>query len=95
MLKAPNKYHLKEFYFEELKGLIEEEFRNVWIFESILESEFELGRQLKQERARRGHVGITVGDRETILVGSMQVDVRSLHNTHSFAVLASGRRGEE
>ena len=45
-----NPYHIKEFYFEEMRDLLKEFFREAYIFENSLKSPFELGRQMKQQR---------------------------------------------
>jgi SAM-dependent methyltransferase len=80
-------YHIKEFYFEELRDLLKEFFREVYIFENSLESPFDLGRQMKQQRVARGAVGLNPEPVPSRTFGDHVVDLRHLHNTHSFLAL--------
>ena len=82
-----NLYHIKEFFFEELRDLLKEFFREVYIFENSLESSFELGRRMKQERVARGAFGLNPQHAPSATLGDHVVDLRHLHNTHSFLAL--------
>jgi SAM-dependent methyltransferase len=61
--KPTNPWHIKEFTFEELRDLLLEYFGDVRIFESSLPSRSRIGRSMKEDRVRRGAVGLdgTVG----------------------------------
>jgi ubiquinone/menaquinone biosynthesis C-methylase UbiE len=80
-------YHIKELYFEELRDLLKGFFREVYIFENSLESPFDLGRQMKQQRVARGAVGLNPEPVPSATLGDHVVDLRHLHNTHSFLAL--------
>lgn len=86
--KPRNRYHIKEFYYEELRDSLREFFREVHILENSLESPFERGRQMKQERVARGAIGLSLKAVPAATVGERTVDLRHLHNTHSFLALA-------
>jgi len=88
MAVPPNPYHVREFSFEELEALVGEFFADVHIFETLLEPPNDLGRQLRDERRRRGKVGLEPGAAQTIRLSDVTIDLRELHNTHSFMVLA-------
>jgi ubiquinone/menaquinone biosynthesis C-methylase UbiE len=86
-----NPFHEKEFYFVELRELLDAFFSWVVIFENTAESVSELGRQMRAERVARGDVGFEVGDLETSTFGDLVVDLRPLANTHSFVAIACDR----
>jgi 2-polyprenyl-3-methyl-5-hydroxy-6-metoxy-1,4-benzoquinol methylase len=83
-----NRYHVKEFYFEELRELLAEFFSTVLIIENTLESKLELGRELHADRLQRGAIGLRVGESTQLDFAGRTVDLRHLHNTHSFMALA-------
>jgi ubiquinone/menaquinone biosynthesis C-methylase UbiE len=83
-----NVYHVKEFFFEELRNLLQEFFRDVYIFENSLESSFELGRCMKQDRVARGAAGLMPPHAASAPLGGLVVDLSYLHNTHSFLALS-------
>ena len=85
-----NPYHVKEFYFEELRDLLAEFFSSVVIIENTEESEHELGRQLYASRLRRGAVGLRVSRTpQELEFAGRDVDLEKLHNRQSFVALAA------
>lgn len=86
--KSPNPYHIKEFYFEELRDLVAAHFSEVHIFENTLESGDPLGRQMKKQRRQNGVIGIERGDADAIRLGNRTISLTHLKNTHSFMVVA-------
>lgn len=86
--RSSNPFHEKEFYFEELRGLLQRFFGWVVILENTGESVSELGRRMRAERVARGAVGFETGDRETATFDDLEVDLRPLKNTLSFVALA-------
>ena len=87
--RPSNPFHTKEFYFSELRDLMSEHFASVLIFENTAESTSKEGRELRAARGARGELGLMVADRKTVPFARWEVDLRELHNTHSFVVLAS------
>lgn len=84
-----NEFHLHEFYYEDLEKMLKKYFDNVFIFENTFESESPAGLELKEDRRRRGKLGIMPGPgQETIMLGGRQVDLTHLNNTHSFMTLS-------
>jgi len=88
MDKPPNPYHIKEFYFEELRDLLRAHFASVHIFENSQTSDLEAGRQLRAARAARGAVGIDPAGASSVTLDGVAVDLQHMHNTHSFMALA-------
>ena len=86
--KSSNHFHIREFSFDELDSLIRKHFRSVHIFENMLESPSPMGRKMKEERRRKGRIGVERGARKSIRLGDRTVDLTHLHNTHSFVVIA-------
>lgn len=86
--KSSNLYHIKEFCFEELEELLNKYFRFVYIFENNLPSSIEAGRKLKEDRRRRGKIGIEPGTKSSISLGKLTVDLKNLNNSHSFMAIA-------
>ena len=86
--KSSNPFHIKEFSYEELEALLKSHFRSVYIFENTLESSSPVGRKMKEERRRKGKIGIEPGAAKSIQLRKLTVDLTHLHNTHSFTVLA-------
>ncbi len=80
--KSSNPYHLKEFFYEELKALLKKYFDSVYIFESSLPN------LLKDKRRLMGKIGIEPNTEDTIQLGKIKVNLEHLHNTHSFLVIA-------
>lgn len=85
-----NPFHVKEFYFGELRALLQECFEDILIFENTDESVSELGRRMRADRVARGELGIEARGRESIVFDDRAIDLRHLHNTHSFVALARG-----
>jgi 2-polyprenyl-3-methyl-5-hydroxy-6-metoxy-1,4-benzoquinol methylase len=86
--KSSNPFHMKEFYYEDLETLVKKYFRSVHIFENTLESPSDVGRMMKEERRRKGKIGLEPRAIKTIQLGKLRVNLTHLHNTHSFTVLA-------
>lgn len=89
MEATSNEFHPHEFYYEDLEAMLKRHFEHVFIFENTVESESELGRGMKEDRARRGKLGILPepGQRSIVLDGR-EVDLTYLNNTHSFMTLS-------
>jgi ubiquinone/menaquinone biosynthesis C-methylase UbiE len=87
-IESPNPFHLKEFYFEELRDLLLASFATVHLFENTLESEFAIGRQMKTARVARGAHGINWLGQSSIVLDGQSVNLEHMHNTHSFIALA-------
>jgi hypothetical protein len=64
-------------------------FGTVGIFEPLLPSKSPIGEAMKEERRRRGDVGLDGSVGGTIDIDGLTVDLTHLHNTHSFVELAS------
>ena len=83
-----NRYHVKEFYFEELRELLAE------FFSTVLDHREHTGEQARaRTRAsrgscQRGAIGLRVGETTQLDFAGRTVDLRYLHNTHSFIALA-------
>jgi len=92
MLRRPNPFHLIEFDYDMLDGLLRQHFAEVAIFETLYAGTLPTQR-LKSERRVRERIGIeAVGDRQ-IQLGPRLVDLTHRQNSHSFIALAWGRRG--
>ena len=70
-----------------MRDLLKEFFSEVYVFENSLESPFELGRRMKQERVAHGAVGLNLGPVPSATLGDHVVDLRHLQNTYSFLAL--------
>jgi 2-polyprenyl-3-methyl-5-hydroxy-6-metoxy-1,4-benzoquinol methylase len=82
-----NPYHEREFYFHDLRELLEGFFGSVVIFENTEASASPDGRRLRAERAARGELGLEAAGRMTVTVGGIAVDLAHLRNSHSFIAL--------
>ncbi|HET6271947.1 MAG TPA: class I SAM-dependent methyltransferase [Bacteroidota bacterium] len=81
------KYHVHEFTFEELEEALKKQFRSVLIIESPTESESYVGRKMKEERRRKGKIGLEPGTKP-LQVGKLKVDLSGLADIRSFVVFA-------
>lgn len=89
MEKCPNPFHIKEFYFSELRDLLLRYFSQVHIFENSYAGSNPVGLQIREDRYKRGDVGIIVpSERGVLAVGELMVNTKYLNNTHSFIALA-------
>ncbi|MFA6001947.1 MAG: class I SAM-dependent methyltransferase [Thermoleophilia bacterium] len=89
MEETSNEFHPHEFYFEDIEEMLKQHFESVFIFENTVESESPLGREMKEDRRKRGKLGILPElDQKTITLGGRQVDLTYLNNTHSFMTLS-------
>ena len=86
--RSSNRFHEKEFYFTELRDLLQAFFAWVVIIENTGTSVSELGRRMRAERVARGEVGFEAGDRQTATFDDLVVDLRPLGNVLSFVALA-------
>ena len=86
--RSSNRFHEKEFYFPELRDLLQTFFAWVVIIENTGASVSELGRRMRADRVARGEVGFETGDRETASFDDLVVDLRPLRNVLSFIALA-------
>ncbi|MGA9117672.1 MAG: class I SAM-dependent methyltransferase [Bacteroidota bacterium] len=85
--KSPNPFHLREFTYAELEGLLRRHFASVHIFENTLESGSETGRRMKAQRRAGGRLGIEAGGRDSVVLEGRRVELGELRNTHSFMAL--------
>lgn len=88
MPSSSNPFHVNEYTYESLEDMMRDHFGSVNIFENTETSPSRLGRSMKEERKRVGRVGIELGDRRSIQIGTLTVDLTHLRNTHSFMVIA-------
>jgi len=85
--KPENPFHVKEFYFGELRTLLSATFPNVLMIENTRESKHKTGRAMRAERVGRGAVGLTTAEAAATRVGGRYIDVTQLDNTHSFIAI--------
>lgn len=87
-----NRYHTHEFAFDELRLIVRDFFSECLIAENLLAPPTEEGRRLKEDRQKKGEVGVNL-----LLYPSLwgdTIDTTWLSNTHSFFVFARRpRRG--
>jgi len=83
-----NPFHVKEFSFEELEAMLHPMFGTVVIFENSLESPTPWGRTMKENRRKKGLVGIIPPPSGQVNIGGLSIDCSTLNNTHSFMVVA-------
>jgi len=81
------KYHVHEFTFEELEEALKKQFRSVVIVESPTENGSYVGRKMKEERRRKGKIGLEPGTKP-LQVGKLKIDLTSLDDIPSFIVFA-------
>lgn len=87
--RCPNPYHLVEFDYDSLDGLLREHFAEVAIFETLYEGS-EVTKQLTADRRQRQRIGIEAYDASSIVVGHRKVDLKHRHNEASFLAMAWG-----
>lgn len=83
-------YHTHEFTFGELSAIVQEFFLECQICENSLAPSTEAGVGARNQRQRRGMLGVDLASRPALWGES--VDTRWLSNTHSFICFARGPR---
>jgi 2-polyprenyl-3-methyl-5-hydroxy-6-metoxy-1,4-benzoquinol methylase len=81
-----NHYHTHEFVYDELVQILGEEFGEFWVCENQLSPPTEECRHMREDRERRGAVGINLS-LDCSLWGE-RIDTSYLSNTHSFFCFA-------
>lgn len=87
-----NRYHTHEFAFEELTQIIQAFFCESLIAENLLVPPTEEGRRLKEDRQKKGEVGVNLALHPSLWGDT--IDTTWLSNTHSFFVFARRPRRE-
>jgi len=88
-----NRYHTHEFAYDELLQIVQEFFSECVVCENLLTPPTEEGRRLKEERQKRGALGVSLS-RYPSLWGN-PIDTTWLSNTHSFFCFARHPRHAE
>ena len=87
--KPGNEFHVKEFYFEELKPLLNKYFENVLIFENSKKIENDTGRMRQEARLRTGNNGILPDKTHEATFRGETVEIHNLNNAVSFFCLCT------
>jgi SAM-dependent methyltransferase len=88
--RSSNPYHETEFYYSDLRHLLDAYFASVVIFENNGESVSELGRRMRADRAARGELGLVVAGQASVTFDRWVVELAQLDNWLSFIALATG-----
>lgn len=81
-----NRFHVREFNYEELRELLGRYFETTVIFENLLVSSFEEGQRHRAARMEKGEMGLAWAPR--VKTDGLDIDCRYLYsNTHSFVAV--------
>ncbi len=85
-----NPHHTREFRYDELLQIVQEFFCECLVSENLLQPLTEEGRHMKEQRKKRGALGINLAVNP--FLWGKSVDTTWLSNTHSFFCFARGPR---